>query len=120
MNATAAEHVKAIDVEAFRLLAFVEKLEAMGEVERHSAPIDLIDIAARLDGNPKAVLFEAAGPEKAFVVGNIMGSRDRLALSMGVDKRDLLNAVTGRLKGSIRPVAVSQAEAPCQQIVLAG
>ena len=27
------------------------------------------------DGNPKAVLFRAAGPEKAEVVGNVMGSR---------------------------------------------
>ena len=64
---------------------------AQGELERHRDPIDMIDIASHLDGNPKAVLFEAAGPEKAQVVGNIMGSRDRLALSMGVDKRDLHN-----------------------------
>ncbi len=108
------------DVERFRLGAFVDLIDRQGELERYREPIDLIDIAAQLDGNPKAVLFEAAGPEKARMVGNVMGSRDRLALAMGVDKRDLLATVIERLRGAIPPVEVTSAQAPCHQVVLQG
>ena len=62
----------------------------MGECEVHDKPIDLIDVADKLDGNPKATLFTAAGPEKAELVGNVMGSRRRLALALDTDERGLL------------------------------
>ena len=52
------------DVERFRLRNFVESL-APEELELVAQPLDLIDLGARLDGNPKAVLFRAAGPEQA-------------------------------------------------------
>ena len=45
--------------DAFRLRRFVERLEQAGELERIGRRVELADIAARLDGNPKAVLFEA-------------------------------------------------------------
>ena len=70
----------AIDTERFRLRNFVDKLVDLGECEVRNEPIDLVDVAAHLDGNPRAVLFKAAGPEKAELVGNVMGSRKRLAL----------------------------------------
>ena len=70
----------AIDTERFRLRNFVDKLVELGECEVRKEPIDLVDVAAHLDGNPRAVLFKAAGPEKAELVGNVMGSRKRLAL----------------------------------------
>ena len=108
------------DTDRFRLRAFVDLLDRAGALERHREPVDLIDIAARLDGNPKAVLFEAAGPEKARLVGNVMGSRDRLALAMGVDKRDLLATVIERLRGAVPPVEVASTEAPCHDVVLQG
>ena len=67
-----------IDTERFRLRNFVDKLVEAGECEVHNAPIDLVDVGGVLDGNPRAVLFKAAGPEKAELVGNVMASRRRL------------------------------------------
>jgi hypothetical protein len=51
----------AIDTERFWLRNFIEKLVDLGECEIREEPIDLIDIAGILDGNPHAVLFKAAG-----------------------------------------------------------
>jgi hypothetical protein len=77
------------DVERFRLRNFVDKLEQSGELNVMADPVDLADIAAGLDGNPKAVLFRKAGPEQAELVGNggrlhlerrgLNGDRRRLA-----------------------------------------
>lgn len=53
-----------IDTERFRLRNFVDKLVDAGECEVHNAPIDLLDVGGILDGNPRAVLFKAAGPER--------------------------------------------------------
>ena len=63
-----------IDTERFRLRHFVERLVDDGECEVRDRAVDLIDVAAALDGNPRAVLFKAAGPERAELVGNVMGS----------------------------------------------
>jgi len=71
----------AIDTERFRLRRFVERLVQLGECEMHDQPIDLIDVGAVLDGNPRATWFKAVGPEKAELIGNVMGSRKRLALA---------------------------------------
>ena len=54
-----------IDTERFRLRNFIEKLVDLGECEVREEPIDLVDVGAVLDGNSRAVLFKAAGPEKA-------------------------------------------------------
>ena len=37
----------------------------------HDDPIDLVDVAAVLDGNPKAVWFRNVGPERTELVGNV-------------------------------------------------
>src|SRR5580692_8499783 len=79
-----------IDTERFRLRNFVDKLVELGECEVHNAPIDLIDVGSVLDGNPRAVLFKAAGPEKAELVGNVMASRRRIAAALDTDERGLL------------------------------
>ena len=55
----AVEHPGAPDTERFRLRRFLETLPAT-ELER-VGPADLIDVAASLEGNPRAVLFESAG-----------------------------------------------------------
>ncbi|MSQ70138.1 MAG: UbiD family decarboxylase [Betaproteobacteria bacterium] len=108
------------DLERFRLRRLVESWEKEGELEVIGEQVDLIDLGARLDGNPKAVLFRAAGPEKAEVVGNVMGSRRRLALSFGVSENDLRAEVTRRLDTQITPVEVPSSEAPVQQVVWTG
>ena len=43
-----------------------------------------------LDGNPRATWFKAVGPEKAELIGNVMGSRKRLALALDTDETGLL------------------------------
>ena len=47
------------DLERFRLRRLVERFATEGELEVVSQQVDLVDIGARLDGNPKAVHFRA-------------------------------------------------------------
>jgi 2,5-furandicarboxylate decarboxylase 1 len=108
----------AIDTERFRLRNFVQKLTDLGECEVHKAPIDLVDVGAVLDGNPRAVHFKSAGPEKAELVGNVMGSRKRLANALDTDERGLLATLSARLQKLHAPVKVSSQQAPVQQVVL--
>ena len=108
----------AIDTERFRLRNFVQKLVDLGECEVRGEPIDLVDIGAVLDGNPRAVHFKAAGPEHAELVGNVMGSRRRLARALDTDERGLLATLNARLNRLHPPVKVSSQQAPVQQVVL--
>ena len=87
----------AADTERFRLRRFVERLVQLGECEVHDKPIDLVDVGAVLDGNPRATWFKAVGPEKAELIGNVMGSRKRLALALDTDEAGLLPEITKRL-----------------------
>ena len=95
-------------LDRFRLRHFVERLEHEGELDAVTAPTDLADIAARLDGNSKAVLFRKAGPEQTELAGNIMGSRRRLALAFDTTERDLLAEVLKRVEQPIAPVEIGQ------------
>jgi UbiD family decarboxylase len=107
-----------VDTERFRLRNFVEKLVESGDCEVREKKIDLVDVGAVLDGNPKAVLFKAAGPEKAELVGNVMASRKRLARALDTDERGLLGTLNARLNKLQPPVKVSSQQAPVQQVVL--
>lgn len=109
-----------IDMNNFRLRTFMDALVAAGECIVHSDPIDLVDIAALLDGNEKAVWFKAAGPERAELVGNVMGSRRRLAMAFGVADAELPRVLRARSQNAIAPVEVTSEEAPVHQIVLTG
>ena len=109
-----------IDTETFRLRRFVDELVAREECVVHDAPIDLIDLAGVLDCNPKAVLFRAAGPERAHVVGGVMGSRLRLAMALGTDDAGFPALLRERVAHPIAPVIVRGSEAPVQEIVVTG
>ena len=100
-----------IDTERFRLRNFVNELIETGECEVHDKPIDLVDVGEVLEGNPRAVLFKAAGPEKAELAGNVMGSRKRLALALGTDERSLLGTLSQRLNHLHKPTRVSSQQA---------
>jgi len=108
------------DMERFRLRRIVELFAAEGELEVLPQQIDLVDIGAHLDGNPKAVHFRAAGPEKAELVGNVLGSRRRIALGFGVSEKELRAEVSRRLEAPIPPVEVSSSAAPVHQVVWTG
>ena len=75
---------QAADFDRFRLRRFVESLG--DELDTIHGPTDLADVAAILEGNPKAVLFRAAGPERTELVGNVTGSRARIARAFGADR----------------------------------
>lgn len=107
-----------VDTERFRLRNFVDRLVQLGECEVHDKPIDLIDVAAVLEGNARATLFTSAGPEKAELVGNVMGSRRRLGIALDTDERNLLGTLQQRLTKPLAPVRVSSQQAPVQQVVL--
>jgi UbiD family decarboxylase len=106
------------DTQKFRLRAFVERLIQCGECEIHDRPIDLVDVAAVLESSPRATLFTAVGPEKAKLVGNVMGSRRRLAFALDTDEAGLLAELHRRLAHPVAPVKVT--EAPVQEVVLKG
>ena len=108
-----------IDLDAFRLLDFVEAL-GPDELEIVEEAIELGDIAARLEGNPKAVLFRAVGPERAALVGNVTGSRTRLAKAFGVSPDRLLPELLARLQRAPQLVTLQRDQAPVQQIVQTG
>jgi UbiD family decarboxylase len=109
-----------VDTEKFRLRRFVEKLVQQDECIVHDAPIDLIDVAGVLDGNPKAVWFRAVGPEKAELVGNVMGSRARLACALDSDARAFPKALRERLQKPQAPIEVPSSQAPVHEIVQTG
>ena len=110
----------AADTERFRLRRFVERLVQAGECEIHDKPIDLVDVAAVLEGNARATWFKAVGPEQAELIGNVMGSRRRLALALDTDEAGLLPAISERLAKPVKPLKVAAQDAPVQQVVLKG
>ncbi len=112
--------IAANDLDRFRLACFVDQLIDAGEAEIVDDPVPLAEVARHLDGNPKAVVFRNAGPEGATLVGNIMGSRSRLALALGTDETTLLATILARLDEPVPPVEIARHRAPVQEVVLEG
>ena len=108
------------DLDRFRLRAFVEALHAAGELEVRDDPVDLGEIAAALEANPKAVLFRKAGPEGWELTGNVMASRGRLALAFGTSVAGLLPELLRRLRLAPEIVLLPREHAPAQEVVLTG
>jgi 2,5-furandicarboxylate decarboxylase 1 len=108
------------DVDRYRLRRFIEEIAAADEVELREAPVDLADIAKILDGNPRAVHFLAAGPERQELVGNVVSSRSRIARAFGVTPAQLAGEIGRRLANKPQFLELSRAEAPVQQVVLTG
>src|SRR5213596_1490547 len=107
-----------IDLERFRLRRFVEELRQTGELEVKAGAAELAEVAPALEGNAKAVLFERVGREGAALVGNVMGSRARLARAFGTAPDKLLAEVLRRLRATPQVVEVPRETAPAQEVVL--
>jgi UbiD family decarboxylase len=121
MTATeAARSRHGIDTERFRLRTFVDGLAGSDQLQVHEAPIDLVDVASIADGNPKAIHFRHAGPEGAELIGNVTGSRERLARAFGVPAGALTAEVARRLRNPPVLVDVARDEAPVQAVVRTG
>jgi UbiD family decarboxylase len=109
-----------VDCERYRLRRFVEALQQAGELEVVARAADLADVAPALEGSDKAVLFERVGPEGAQLVGNVMGSRARIARSFGVAPDRLLHEVLRRARLAPEIIEVPREQAPAQEVVLTG
>src|SRR5712691_2791877 len=99
----------AVDVDRFRLRRFVESL-GPDELETRTDAVELGDLAAGLEGNPRAVLFKAAGPERHELVGNVNASRSRLARAFGVAPAQLAAEIQRRLRGKPEIAEVGRGE----------
>ncbi|CAG9170903.1 Ferulic acid decarboxylase 1 [Cupriavidus laharis] len=107
------------DLERFRLRRFLEALDD-SEVERHEAPVDLADVAAMMEGNPRAVWFMRPGSGDISLAGSVAASRTRLARAFDTTPAQLLDVVRERLRVKGQLVEVTRDEAPVQQVVLTG
>ena len=112
--------IATVDFDRFRLSRLVDRLIEEDEVDIVADPVPLAGVAERLDGNPRAVLFRSVGPEGAALIGNVMGSRARLALALGTGERALLPSMLERLARPIPPIEVTRGTAPVQEVVLEG
>jgi 2,5-furandicarboxylate decarboxylase 1 len=107
------------DTERFRLRRFVEGLGG-DQLETIAEPHQLGDLAGRMDGNAKAVLFASAGPERAQIVGNVLGSRTRVAAAFGVAETDILPEMLRRLATPQPLIEVPSRDAPVHQDIWTG
>jgi 2,5-furandicarboxylate decarboxylase 1 len=108
-----------IDLDRFRLRTYLKTLGA-DELESREEPIDLVDVARVLDGSPRAVHFRRVAGEGAELVGNVVGSRSRIAHAFGVAPGELLAEVLRRLRVAQPVVEVQSTEAPVQEVVVTG
>jgi UbiD family decarboxylase len=103
-----------MDLERFRLRRFLDSLPPE-ELQKLEAPVALGELAAALEGNPRAVWCSRVGPEGAELAGNVAGSRSRLAHAFGTTRERLLQEVLSRLRA--KPEIVEVSRAPCQEVV---
>jgi 2,5-furandicarboxylate decarboxylase 1 len=108
-----------VDTERFRLRAFVEALPP-DQLERHDEPLSLAAVAAILEGNPRAVLFSNIGGTGESLVGNAIGSRERMARAFGVAPDQLLAEILRRLRRKPEFVELTSAQAPVHDVILTG
>jgi 2,5-furandicarboxylate decarboxylase 1 len=104
----------------FELRTFLRRLASADLLTVYEDNIELADIARILDGNEKAVLFKNVGAEGATLVGNVAGSRKRLALAFGTDLTGLLHRVLENLRSTPGTREVAGDQAPVQEVVLKG
>jgi 2,5-furandicarboxylate decarboxylase 1 len=114
------QRAASLDFERFRLRNFVNLLAQADEVEIHSEPVALADVAKHLAESSKAVWFKKAGPEEAELVGNVDADRARLARAFGVPAEKLVQELARRVETRPEIVEVPRAAAPVQQVVLTG
>ncbi|MBN8293289.1 UbiD family decarboxylase [Rhodobacter sp. NTK016B] len=106
---------ESLDLDRFSLRRFVEAMRQADELDIREEPVDLVDVAAILQNNPKAVWFKNAGGQE--LIGNVVGSRSRLAMAFGVPPGEVALEVKRRLSNKPQLVELRRDEAPVQQVV---
>ena len=120
MDAKTPRRLLRNDLDRFRLRTYLEELIGTDELEIVEEPVELSDVAAKLHGNRKAVWFKKPGDLQLGLVGNVVGSRSRLARAFGVAPNKLLDEIQRRLKLEPELIELEQNEAPVQEVVLTG
>jgi UbiD family decarboxylase len=108
------------DFEKFRLRGVVEKLARHDELVFHDESIEMIDVARVLETERRAVYFRNVGSRREQLVGNVLGSRNRLALALDVPLENLMPELRRRIKNPIPPTEVHSADAPVHDVVWTG
>ena len=90
------------------LKEFVSTLDDLGELQKVPVPVDpRYEIPAVLDAYCKAdspaILFEHVKGHAMPVVSNLLGTKRRLALALGVDDGDIIQHLLPRLEKRISP-----------------
>jgi 2,5-furandicarboxylate decarboxylase 1 len=114
--ASATSTARPVDYDRYRLRTLVETF-GDDEMERRKSG-KLSEVAASLEGNPKAVMFEQAGGHP--LIGNALASRSRFAKAFGTTPQKLLPEILRRLRSKPEFVTVTRDEAPVQQVVATG
>jgi UbiD family decarboxylase len=109
-----------IDCESFRLRRFVERLDALGELETHDEPVALAGLSALIEATPKATLFKQAGPERFEMVASVLGSRNRVAAAFGVAPHAVPRDYMRRMAQPQKVVEVASQDAPVHQVIRTG
>lgn len=109
-----------METERFRLRHLVERLVELNHVDVVEDQMPLAAVSQRLDGNPRAVWFRNVGPEGAELVGNVVGSRERVAVALGVEEERLFDELVRRTTSEGSVVEIPSDEAPVHQVVLEG
>jgi len=105
-----------IDCEKFRLRNFVEKLDSLGEVKTIEEPVNLTDLANKIEDCDKVTLFKSVGPEKLELVANVNGNRRRLAAALDKNENELIGEFQRRLDNPQPVVEIDRDSAPVQKI----
>lgn len=99
---------------------FLEALEERGLLVRVRREVDpateVSALMAEADRRRTAILFERVSAADATVAYNLLGSREALALALGVEAEEAVRAFTERSQRRIAPVAV-QERAAVQEVV---
>ena len=90
------------------LREFVNQLDECGEIQRVAEPVDpRYEIPALLndlgDGQAPAVLFESVKGHTMPVVGNLLGTKRRLALALGIEGGDIIQSLLPKIGKQISP-----------------
>ncbi|VCU71786.1 3-octaprenyl-4-hydroxybenzoate carboxy-lyase [Pigmentiphaga humi] len=107
------------DLERFSLRTFLDSLPP-DQVEVRPDRIELADLAAVLEGNPRAVRFTQTGGGNLPLCGNVAASRARLAHAFDTTPDAVASAVLERMRHPGVLIEVERSQAPVQQVVQTG
>jgi 2,5-furandicarboxylate decarboxylase 1 len=104
----------------FRLTTFLDVLDSHGELAVIDDPVELAAVAGHLERDRRAILFRNVGPKGESLVGNVMGSRSRLALALGTTPDGALPELRRRLAAEGAVAEVPSGAAPVHEVIETG